>query len=191
MKASEVLSLLAEQGAVRRGHFRLSSGLHSDLYVQCALVCQHPALAERLGAELAGRFAAAGPTVVLGPAMGGLVIGHEVARSLGVRMVFSERVDGEMRLRRGFGFVGSDRVLVAEDVVTTGRSQLEAIDLARAAGAEVVGVGAIVDRSAGVSLGVRLEALVSVQASAWEPDACPLCRQGAELATPGSRHLER
>lgn len=191
MNAAEALAVLERCGALQRGHFRLSSGLHSDVYVQCALVCAHPGIAERLGHELGVRFEGADPTLVLGPAMGGVIIAHETARQLGVPMIFSERVDGQMVLRRGFTIGATDRVLVAEDVVTTGRSQKEAMELATAAGAQVVGVGAIVDRSGGVSFGVAFEALVRMAGERWEPEACPLCRAGREFDSPGSRHLVR
>lgn len=191
MNAAEAMAILDTYGALQRGHFRLSSGLHSDVYVQCALVCAHPGIAERLGHELGTRLEGTAPTVVLGPAMGGVVVAHEVARQLGVPMVFSERVDGRMALRRGFAFDARDRVLVAEDVVTTGRSQKEAMALVTDAGAQAVGVGAIVDRSDGASFGVPFEALVRVTGERWEPEACPLCRAGEGIDAPGSRHLVR
>lgn len=191
MNASEALEILERNGAVQRGHFRLSSGLHSDTYVQCALVLSRPGIAERFGHELGARFASDAPTVVLGPAMGGVIIAHEVARQLGVRMVFSERVDGQAALRRGFAVEADDRVLVVEDVVTTGGSPKEAISLASAGGAEVVGVATIVDRSGGVSFGVRFESLVRLRAESWEEEACPLCRRGEPVSSPGSRHLVR
>lgn len=191
MNETEVLALLERYDAVRAGHFKLSSGLHSDRYVQCAAVLQWPHVAERLGHELASRFADAGATAVLGPAMGGLLIAHEVARHLDVRMVFSERVDGAMRLRRGFAFAPTDRVLVAEDVVSTGRSQREAMAVVTDRGADVVGVGAIVNRWRDASFGVPFAALLPLAVEAWEPDACPLCASGLELEAPGSRHLVR
>ena len=191
MTSSEALALLTEHGAVGRGHFRLSSGLHSDRYVQCALVCQWPTVVERLGAAIAERFTSAAPTVVCSPAMGGVIIGHEVARALGVRMVFTERVDGSMSLRRGFSLEPSERVLVVEDVVTTGRSPRETIAVIASDGACAIGVGCIVDRSRGVDLGVPLRSLVEVEAAVWEPDECPLCRSEIDLTTPGSRHAGR
>lgn len=189
MNEVEVMEALEAKDAVRRGHFKLSSGLHSDVYVQCALALQWPGLAERLGHELGTRFAAEGVEVVLAPAMGGLLIGHEVARQLGVRMVFAERVEGEFTLRRGFRLERGERAVVIEDVVTTGRSQREAMQVAAQAGAIVVGVGAVVDRSAGVGFGVRFEALTHLKATAWEPGVCPLCAAGQPVSAPGSRHL--
>lgn len=189
MNEQEVLDLLEERGAVRSGHFKLSSGLHSDTYVQCALALQWPGTAERFGHDLAQRFATDRIEAVVAPAMGGVIIGHEVARSLKVRMVFPERVDGEMRLRRGFTLEPSERVLIVEDVVTTGRSPREAGAVCEANRAEVVGVAAIVDRRRDPALGVRFEALTSVHAETWPPEACPLCARGEPVDAPGSRHL--
>lgn len=191
MNEAEVHELLEEYGALQKGHFKLSSGRHSDVFVQTALVLCHPGIAERLGHELGDRLSDARPTVVLGPAMGGVIIGHEIARFLGIPMFYAERVGGRLELRRGFRIGGADRVLVAENTVTTGRSQREAIDLARAHGAEVVGVAAICDRSGGVSFGVPFESLLSIEASTWEADDCPLCRDGSVPDAPGSRHLAR
>lgn len=191
MNEAEVHALLERHGSIHHGHFLLSSGKHSDLYVQNALVLSHPAVAERLGHELGTRFADAGATLVLGPALGGVVIAHEVARYLKVPMVFAERVDGEMCLRRGFRIDPKDKVLVVEDTVTTGRSQREVMTLATDAGAEVVGVAAIVDRSPGASFGVPFRSLLRVEAEAWDEDGCPLCRRGSDPISPGSRHLRR
>lgn len=189
MNAQEVRELLVEHDAIRSGHFLLSSGKHSDVFVQLAAVLMWPGVAERLGHELGVRFAEAGATAVLGPAMGGVIIGHEVARYLGVPMIFSEREDGAMTLRRGFTLSARDRVLIAENTVTTGGSQKEVVELARSQGAEVVGVGAIVDRSPGVDFGVRFESLLRLDVVAWEAADCPLCREGSQPQAPGSRHL--
>lgn len=191
MNEAEVHALLEEHGALQTGHFKLSSGRHSDVFVQTALVLQHPGIAERFGHSLGERFVSAAPTLVLGPAMGGVIIGHEIARYLGVPMVYSERVDGAMTLRRGFRISSDDRVLIAENTVTTGGSQREAIELARTHGGDVLGVAAICDRSGGVTFGVAFEALLHIDASSWEPDACPLCRDGSVPEAPGSRHLAR
>ena len=171
------------------GHFLLSSGRHSDVFVQSAAILTHPGIAERLGHELGARFASAKPTVVLGPAMGGVIIGHEIARKLNVPMIYSERQDGKMTLRRGFAVSSEDRVLIAENTVTTGGSQKEVIELARSHGGEVVGVAAIVDRSGGVSYGVPFEALLHIKANTWEAEKCPLCAEGKDFDAPGSRHL--
>src|SRR5919109_3689059 len=146
MTSDAVLSLYRQSGALLEGHFRLTSGLHSPGYLQSALVLQHAVHAEALGRALADRLRAARPTVVLSPALGGLIIGHEVARALGVRAIFAERAGGaELTLRRGFALSPGDRVLVVEDVFTTGKSTRETMDVARAAGATVVGAAAIVD----------------------------------------------
>src|SRR3954468_1966354 len=144
-----LLDLFRKSGALLEGHFRLTSGLHSSGYLQCALVLQHPPHAEALGRAIADTTRALRPTVVLSPALGGVVIGHEVARALGVRALFVERQEGALALRRGFMLAESDRVLVVEDVLTTGGSTRETMQVARAAGAQVVGAGAIVDRSGG------------------------------------------
>lgn len=189
MNAQEMHELLEEHGAIRSGHFLLSSGKHSDVFVQLALVLMHPGISERLGHELGARFAGARPSIVLGPAMGGVIIGHEIARYLNVPLIFSERQEGKMTLRRGFTLSGEQRVLIAENTVSTGGSQKEVIELARSHGAEVVGVAAVVDRSPGVSFGVPFEKLLKIDAQGWEPDACPLCADGSQPEAPGSRHL--
>jgi len=184
----DVLKLFRESGALLEGHFRLSSGLHSGGYLQCALVLQHPQHAEALGAGLAHELRGLAATVVLSPALGGLIIGHEVARALGVRAIFAERQDGTMTLRRGFSLSPSDRVVVIEDVVTTGGSTRETMAVAEAAGAQVVGAGAIIDRSGGHSaLGVPFKSLVTLQLATYSPEACPMCAAGQPIVKPGSR----
>lgn len=190
MNAAEVREILEEHGGLLTGHFKLSSGRHSDLFVQTAAILKYPGIAERLGHELGSRFARGGTTVVLGPAMGGVIIGHEIARYLGVPMMYAERDGGELKLRRGFTLSPDDRVLIAENTVSTGGSQKETIDLARTYDVDVVGVAAIVDRSPGVSFGVPFEVLLKIDASSWEASDCPLCEQGSELVAPGSRHLK-
>lgn len=188
MDQTQVLAAFRESGALLEGHFRLTSGLHSSGYLQCALVLQHPALAESLGTALARPWLAHGATVVLSPAMGGLIIGHEVARALGVRAIFAERVEGALTLRRGFTLSAADRVVVVEDVVTTGGSTRETIEVARAAGATVVAAGSIVDRSGGHSgLGVPYTSLLSLTVPTYDPSACPLCAAGQPVVKPGSR----
>jgi orotate phosphoribosyltransferase len=190
MRPDEILQLFREQRALLEGHFRLSSGRHSAGYLQCALVLQHPAHAEMLGLAIATHMRPLGPTAVLSPALGGVVIGHEVGRALGVRAVFAERVDGALTLRRGFTLGADDRVLVVEDVVTTGGSTAETIAAARAAGATVVGAASIIDRSDGsVDLGVRYQALASIALPTYSADACPLCRDGRAIEKPGSRSI--
>ena len=186
----QLLDTFRQSGALLEGHFRLSSGLHSSGYLQCALVLQHPAEAESLGRAIADEVAGLKATVVLSPALGGVVIGHEVARALGVRAIFAERQDGALMLRRGFALSGSDRVLVVEDVLTTGGSTRETMQVATGAGAGVVGVAAIVDRSGGTArFDVPFRALVELALPTWEPDRCPQCAQGLALAKPGSRPL--
>jgi len=188
MDQTTVLSLFKESGALLEGHFKLSSGLHSSKYLQCALVLQHPKSAEQLGKTLADALRDLRPTVVLSPALGGLIIGHEAGRALGVRAIFAERQEGVLTLRRGFMLAETDRVLVVEDVLTTGGSTRETIQVARAAGGHVVGAAAIVDRSGGdARFDVPFDALVDVDLPTYEPDACPLCARGEPVAKPGSR----
>jgi orotate phosphoribosyltransferase len=177
-----------ESGALLDGHFKLSSGLHSPGYFQCALVLQHPAHAETMGRAIASRVRDLRPTVVLSPALGGVVIGHEVGRALGVRAIFAERQEGILMLRRGFTLSGAEHVVVIEDVITTGGSTRETMRVAVAAGGQVVGAGAIVDRSGGQArFDVPYHALVHMNLPAYQPDTCPLCAQGAPLVKPGSR----
>ena len=189
MKQNEALELYRLKGAYLEGHFRLSSGLHSPGYLQSALVLQHPADAATLGLGLAVQVKGLKPSVVLSPALGGLIIGHEVARALGVRAIFAERAGGlALTLRRGFALAPDDRVLVVEDVFTTGKSTRETIDVARDAGAQVVGAAAIVDRSGGtIDFGVPSHVLVRLEVPTYEADNCPLCAQGVPVVKPGSR----
>jgi len=186
---SELHDLVERHGGILHGHFKLSNGRHSDVFLQTALVFKHPHLAERLGHELGSRFAGAGATVVLAPAMAGLIIGHEVARHLGIPMLFCERVEGVLELRRGFELSAHDRVLVVDNAVTDGLSKREVIELARKYGAEVVGVGVVVARSDDIALGVPFQTLLTLPTQDWEPDACPLCAKGSQPQAPGSRHL--
>jgi len=186
--ADSVLDRFRQVGALLEGHFRLTSGLHSPGYLQCALVLAHPREAEALGAEIGDRVRGLNPNVVLSPAMGGIVIGQEVGRALGVRAIFAERQDSQLMLRRGFTLGPTDRVLVVEDVVTTGRSTRETIDVARAAGAHVVGAAAIIDRSGGEqNLDVPFHALATIALPTYQPEACPLCAAGQPAVKPGSR----
>ena len=183
-----VLDRFRQVGALLEGHFRLTSGLHSPGYLQCALVLQHPAQAEACGAEIAGRVRGLEVQVVLSPALGGIVIGQEVGRALGVRAIFAERQDSKLMLRRGFSLAPGERVLVVEDVVTTGGSTRETIDVARAAGALVVGAASIIDRSGGQqSLDVPYYALAAIALPTYQPEACPMCAAGQPVVKPGSR----
>ncbi|MBV8844816.1 MAG: orotate phosphoribosyltransferase [Bryobacterales bacterium] len=179
-----------ETGAYLKGHFQLTSGLHSSEYLQCALVLQHPQIAERLGRELAAHVPAC--DVVASPALGGLIIGHEVARALGCRFIFTERdANRKMSLRRGFDLRRGETAVVIEDVVTTGGSTREVIEVLQAAGARVLAAGSIIDRSGGrADLGVPRVALATLEAAAWEPGECPLCKQGIPVEKPGSRPAE-
>ncbi|HEY3883956.1 MAG TPA: orotate phosphoribosyltransferase [Vicinamibacterales bacterium] len=188
MTDGDVLDLFRHSGALLEGHFRLSSGLHSDRYLQSALVLQHPDLAARLGEELGRRTAHLQATAVLSPALGGIVIGQEVGRALHVRALFAERQDGVLTLRRGFTLSPQDRVLVVEDVVTTGGSTRETMAAAESQGARIVGAAALIDRGADAArLGVPLQALVHLDVPAYPPDACPLCAKGIAVVKPGSR----
>jgi len=185
---TDLLDLFRKSGALLEGHFRLSSGLHSNGYLQSALVLQHPKHAETLGTALAAMVAQHAPTAVLSPALGGIVIGHEVARALGVRAVFAERQEGVLSLRRGFTLGPNDHVVVIEDVVTTGGSTVETIEVAKAHGAQVVAAGSIIDRSGGTSsMPVPYHALVTLSLPTWQEAECPLCKQGLPAVKPGSR----
>lgn len=182
----DVLALLRAAGVYREGHFRLTSGRHSPAFFLFSQAFQHPPLAERLGRAVAGLFAGAGVQAVAGPAVGGIILAHEVARALGVRSLFAEKVEAGMAFRRGFRLAPGERVLVVEDAVTTGGSAARVLELVRAAGAEPVGVGAVVDRSGGAADfgGVPFRALARVAVPSWEPEECPLCLAGAPLVSP-------
>jgi orotate phosphoribosyltransferase len=188
MKADEVVERFRRTGALLEGHFVLTSGLHSTQYLQCALVLQHPAEAEAFGRAVAERFAGQAVETVVAPAIGGIIIGWETARALGVRSIWTEREEGRMTLRRGFTVRPGERVLVVEDVVTTGGSTRETCEALRAAGALVVGAASIIDRSAGrADVGVPRFALATLDVPAVAPAACPLCAQGIPAIKPGSR----
>ncbi|MBI1848308.1 MAG: orotate phosphoribosyltransferase [Candidatus Rokubacteria bacterium] len=188
MTERETLELYEKTGALMHGHFRLTSGLHSDVYLQSALVLQHPPHAAALGAALAEPFRAERATTVLAPAIGGILVAHEVARALGIRALFTERENGVMRLRRGFTLEPGERCLVVEDVITTGGSTREVVACVEAAGGTVIGVGSLIDRSGGTAaFTVRHVALASVEAATWDPAECQLCREGGQAIKPGSR----
>jgi|YNPBryunderm2012_1023409.scaffolds.fasta_scaffold00614_9 orotate phosphoribosyltransferase len=190
MTLPDVHRLLHETGALLEGHFLLSSGLHSPQYVQCARLLQFPPVASQVGAALAERFEALGvrPQVVVAPAIGGILIAHEVARALGVRCVFTEREQGVMTLRRGFVLDRGEPVCVVEDVVTTGGSTRETLAVVAQAGAQAVAVGAIIDRSDGrAEFGLPFAALVKLTIPTYAPQECPLCRAAIPLVKPGSR----
>ncbi|HEY8416644.1 MAG TPA: orotate phosphoribosyltransferase [Limnochordales bacterium] len=185
------MEILLASGAVLRGHFLLTSGQHSDMYVEKFRLLERPDLTEPVLRRLADRFRDAGVEVVLGPAVGGIIVAYEMARQLGVRAIFAERQWGHLTLRRGFQLRPGERCLVVEDVVTTGGSVREALAVARRHGAHVVGVAVLADRSGGQALdfGVPVEYLVSLNVPHWEPDRCPLCRAGVPLEHRGSRDV--
>jgi orotate phosphoribosyltransferase len=187
--SEDFLSLFKERQALLEGHFLLSSGLHSPRYVQCARVLMDPPLATRLGAALAHELRAAvgAPSVVVAPALGGVLVAHEVARAFGVRGLFTERQEGAMALRRGFVLEPGEPVVVVEDVITTGGSTREVMDAVRSLGARVIAAGCLIDRSGGVDLGVPLSSLVRVEVPTYPADACPLCAAGSTAVKPGSR----
>jgi orotate phosphoribosyltransferase len=188
MTQQEFLDLMTELGARKEGHFKLSSGLHSDTYFQCAQVLQYPDLALELGKEIASKFDANEFDLVVAPAMGALLLGNEVARALGRRYIFTERVDGKMAIRRGFEINDGEKVLMVEDVVTRGTSTLEVIDVIEKAGGVVKGLACLVNRTGGnVELPLPLKSLAAVNVVTWDPDKCPLCAEGSEAIKPGSR----
>jgi orotate phosphoribosyltransferase len=191
MNPDQVLTMFRETGALLEGHFQLTSGLHSNQYFQCAKVLQYPERCEVLCADIALRFRPLAIEVVIAPALGGIVVGQEVGRQLGVRTLFTERKDGTMQLRRGFDIRPRERVLVCEDVVTTGGSVQEVLAIVQALGGAVAGVACIVDRSGGaVRFAASPEphhAVLTMQATTHQPAACPLCAAGTPVVKPGSR----
>ena len=186
--SERLLAVFHATGALLDGHFQLTSGLHSSRYLQCALVLQHPTHAEWIGRAIGLRFADEQVSVVVAPAIGGIIVAHETARAVGVRALFTERESGVMTLRRGFQINSGEHVLVVEDVVTTGGSTRDTIDAVKRAGGLVVGAGSVVDRSGGsVDLGIRREALITLDVQAYKPEQCPLCKEGIPAIKPGSR----
>lgn len=194
MTEQEVRGLLVETQAILEGHFLLTSGLHSPMYVEKFNVLQHPKYTEQLCRELAARFADKGVETVLGPMTGGILLAHEVGKELGTRAIFTERENGKMTLRRGFRLAPGEKVLVVEDIVTTGGSVQEVVDVVRKAGATLVGVGLLVDRSGGkADFGVQgepVEALLKLDVVTYDPQHCPLCQAGVPMTERGSKHLK-
>jgi orotate phosphoribosyltransferase len=194
MNPADVRRHFEETGALLSGHFRLSSGLHSDRYLQCAKVLMWPRRADALGQALGALLRPFGAGTVISPALGGVVIGQEVGRALGIRALFTERVEGTFTLRRGFSLEPREELVVIEDVVTTGKSTREVIAVVQAAGAVVTCCGSIIDRRAANEKGdtvdgIPYRTLLSLDVPAWDPAACPLCAKGSPLTAPGSRHL--
>ena len=188
MNAEQVIDQFRTTGALLEGHFQLSSGLHSTVYLQCALVLQFPEKAEAFGRAIAEKFAGQGIQLVASPAIGGIVIGHEVARALGARFIWTEREAGQMTLRRGFSVSPGEKTLVVEDVVTTGGSTLDTIEALKKAGADVIAAASIIDRSAGsADVGVPLTALASLKVLSVEAAVCDACKLGEPVVKPGSR----
>ena len=192
MTSEEVLALYEATGGLQRGHFLLSSGLHSDVYLQSALVLQHPTHAETLCRELAKPFKGDGIQVVLAPAIGGILVAHEMARAIGARCLFAEREDGVMRLRRGFVIRPGERCLVVEDVITTGGSTREVIKVVEEAKGTLAGIGALIDRSGGTArFPVKQVALATLSVPTYKPEDCPLCKTGTPAVKPGSRTMPK
>jgi orotate phosphoribosyltransferase len=188
----DLLTIFKERGALLEGHFLLTSGLHSPGYLQCALVLMDPELATRLGADLAAKLrpllSGVSPRAVVAPALGGVLVAHEVARAFACRGLFTERQDGVVTLRRGFAIEPGEAVVVVEDVITTGGSTREVLECVRARGARVLAVGSLIDRSGGsVDLGLPRASLLPLDVPTWEATACPLCAQGSRPQKPGSR----
>ena len=190
MRADEVISEFKKTDALLEGHFQLTSGLHSTVYLQCARVLQFPEKAEQFGKAIAESFRGEGIELVASPAIGGIVIGHEVARALGARFIWTEREAGVMTIRRGFTVSPNEKTLVVEDVITTGGSTRETIECLQAAGANVIGAASIIDRSGGAAdVSVPRIALASLRVLAVEPSVCEACTQGDAVVKPGSRKI--
>ena len=188
MSDKDVIKLFETHKALLSSHFKLSSGLHSEKYLQCALILQYPDIAAKLSKELAARFSKDKIDVVIGPALGGITLAYEVARAIGARGLFTERRDGSMVLRRGFSIEKGEKVLVVEDVVTTGGSTKEVINVVNALGGQVVGVGSIIDRSGqDLDFGVPFNALAAIKVQTFEEKDCPFCKKNIPVTKPGSR----
>ena len=188
MTQEKLLTFMQELGALQHGHFLLSSGRHSDTYFQCARILQFPDLARELGAVLARFFPGTAYDLVVSPALGGILVGHEVARALGRRFVFAERTSGIMAIRRGFAIAEGEKAVIVEDVVTRGTSLLEVKKVVEECGGVVAGLACLVDRTAGaVDLPLPLHSLAQVKAENWPAESCPLCRAGGQPVKPGSR----
>lgn len=192
IKTEEVMKKFEQAGAIQKGHFKLTSGVHSDTYIQCAQVMQHPEFMHNLCSELGKKFKGDDIDVIVGPAIGGIIMAHVMARVLGpwVRAIFTERENGKMTLRRSFEINQGEKVLVVEDITTTGSSVREVMDIVKSRQGKVVGVGVLIDRSGGkVDFGIKTEKLLTVDIKTYLPEECPLCRKGIPAVKPGSREL--
>ena len=191
MTNQEIIAMLKEAGVLLEGHFLLTSGRHSDKYMQCAKIFQDAKYSVPLCAELVAQYRDENVELVIGPAIGAISMSYEVGKQLGVRNIFAERENGVMTLRRGFTIEKGERVLIVEDVVTTGGSVREVMDLVRACGGEIVGVGSIVDRTGGaIDFGVPYRSAFSMDITSYEPENCPICKTGMPLVKPGSRAVK-
>ncbi|MCJ7789908.1 MAG: orotate phosphoribosyltransferase [Candidatus Atribacteria bacterium] len=192
MNTEEVMRKFEEAGAIQKGHFKLTSGVHSDIYIQCAQVMQYPEFMNNLCSELGKKFRGDDVDVIVGPAVGAIIMAHVMARVLGpwVRAIFTERENGKMTLRRSFKIKKGEKVLVVEDVTTTGSSVKEVIDIVKERQGKVVGVGALIDRSGGkIDFGVKTQSLLTLDIKIYLPEVCPLCKKGIPAVKPGSRDL--
>jgi orotate phosphoribosyltransferase len=190
MNDKQILDALTDSGAIRTGHFQLTSGLHSDTYVQCARVLEYPDITTKLAEEMAARLPKdLSPDLVIAPAVGGIIIGFAVAQALNLRFVFSERQEGKMVLRRAFHIPKNARVLIVEDVVTTGGSVQEVVDIVEAAGATVAGVSSLIDRGGELAFDTAYYPLLPMKVESWDPTECTQCAEGTPLDSPGSRRL--
>ena len=190
MTQEEILQIFKDAGALLEGHFILSSGLHSPHYIEKFRVLEQPKFTEILCKEIAARFINEKITVVAGPMTGGIILAYETGKQLGAKAIFTERVDGKMKFRRGFIISPRDRVLIVEDVITTGRSVKEVLEEVKATGAHVVGIGCLVDRSNGkISFEVPVKALLTLDVTSYSPDICPLCKSGSTAVKPGSKGI--
>lgn len=182
--------ILENSGVLQTGHFLLTSGKHSNKYLQCAKMFQHPDFSAEISKDLAEKFEGYDVDIVIGPAIGGIILAYEVARHLEVRALFAERENGRMTLRRGFEIMPGSKVLVVEDVITTGGSVKEVVELVRSVGGEVVGVGCVADRSGGKALfDAPFKSIIKIEIDAYEPEECPMCKSGSIPVKPGSRNL--
>ena len=192
IKTEEVMKKFEQAGAIQKGHFKLTSGVHSDTYIQCAQVMQYPGFMHNLCSELGRKFRGEDIDVIIGPAIGGIIISHVMAQVLGpwVRAIFTERENGKMTLRRSFEIKKDEKVLVVEDVTTTGGSVREVIDIVKERGGQVVGVGVLIDRSGGrIDFGVKMKSLLTLDIKSYQPEECPLCKKRIPIVKPGSREL--